>query len=134
MESLAAAEVKPHNGSMMRWNGRGLESSAQVGGRRVTTPPNGRAPAGSSNTQDLSQQGRRERLLKTGWVDTLRTTQTAGHAAVDGRCTLWDGVHADLQHSGFRTCGCPVSLACVSSAAVSGRHLLQHIAITPCCG
>ncbi len=134
MESLAAAEVKPHNGSMMRWNGLGLESSAQVSGRRVTTPPNGRAPAGSSNTRDLSQQGRRERLLKTGWVDTLRTTQTAGHAAVGGRCTLWDGVHADLQHSGFRTCSCHVSLACVSSAAVPGRHLLLHTAITPCCG
>jgi hypothetical protein len=38
MESLAAAEVKPHNSSMMCWNGLGLESSAQVGGRRVTTP------------------------------------------------------------------------------------------------
>lgn len=133
MKSPTAAGVEPCNSNILHWMGLGSKGSAQVGGRGYHNPPSGRAPAGGSSTRDHSQQGRQEQLRKTGWVDSPRATQTIWHAAINGCCMSEGHTHANLQHSRIGTCGCAVSLACVSSPAVPGRHLLLHIGITPCC-
>ena len=128
-----AADAEPHNTNKLQWVAPDSEGCTQLDVNATSDPPLGRSPAGSSSIRDLSQQGRLERLLKTGCVDSLRATQTVRHAAIDGCCMVEDSVHADLQHRGGGTCTDSASLACVQRSAASGRHLVLHIATTPCC-
>ena len=133
MASLTAAEAEPHSSNIMRCTVLGLSAGRRLAAGANTFPPSHRAPAGSSSIRGLSQQGRQARLLKTGWIHSFGGTQTARHAAINGRCILEGHVHADWRHTGCGTCGCPASLARTPSSAVPGGHLLLHNATTASC-